>query len=88
MGKQDSHSFKPEDESLKRSHDDPDNEVVNGNGQVEEDIVSQDEEGGMELDAGSSVGASGDEISIGDNSDADMVEEEAATVLPKRQKLS
>ena len=73
---------------LKRSYDDLDNGVVNGNGEVEEDIVSQDEEGGMELDGGSSVGASGDEISIGDNSDAEMVEEEAATVLPKRQKLS
>ena len=89
LGKQDLSQLQTRKmKGLKRSHDDLDNEVVNGNGQVEEDIVSQDEEGGMELDAGSSVGASGDEISIGDNSDADMVEEEAATVLPKRQKLS
>lgn len=79
---------------LKRSHAELDDEAMNGetNGEVEEDLVSEDEDmvnGGMELDGeengGSSLGGSGDEVSIGESSDEDMAD---ANDLPKRQKLS
>ena len=82
---------------LKRTHADLDNEEapVNGNFEPEDDIVSQDEDedmvdGGMQLDGeeGSSEGASGDEISIGDNSDEEMVDGDDQNEFPKRQKLS
>ena len=85
---------------LKRTHDDLEDEEVetNGNGEIEEDVVSQDEDedmedGGMELDGvegveGSSVGESGDEISIGDGSDEEMDDGNEQNALPKRQKLS
>ena len=82
---------------LKRTHKDLEDEEVDMNGEIEEDIVSQDEDqdmedGGMELDGvngaeGSSLGESGDEISIGDGSDAEMADGDDQNGLPKRQKL-
>ena len=78
---------------LKRTHDDLEDEDVNG--EVEEDLVSQDDDedlvngGGVALDddeGGSSMGGSGDEISIGDDSDEEM--DEDGDALPKRQKLA
>jgi ribosome production factor 2 len=93
LGKQDLSQLQTRKmKGLKRSHADLEDEAVNG--EVEEDIVSEDEDmenGGMELDdeekGGSSIGASGDEISIGEDSDEEMVEQED-NELPKRQKLS
>ena len=78
---------------LKRGRDE-DDEVIqtNGNGvhEEEDDIVSQDEdeEGGIDFDdddlseGGSSVGGTGDEIDIGDDSG------EEADTMPKRQRIA
>ena len=96
LGKQDLSQLQTRKmKGLKRSHAELDEEVTNGdmNGHLEEDVVSEDEamaDGGMELDGegdyGSSLGGSGDEISIGDNSDEEMMED--TNELPKRQKLA
>ena len=96
LGKQDLSQLQTRKmKGLKRTHAELDGEVINGevNGEVEDDIVSEDEDmvnGGMALDgeedAASSLGGSGDEISIGENSDEEMVDD--ANELPKRQKLS
>ncbi|KAK5094972.1 rRNA-binding ribosome biosynthesis protein rpf2 [Lithohypha guttulata] len=76
---------------LKRARDEDDDVEVNGNGvhQEEEDIVSQsdEEDGGIDLDDelvddGSSVGGTGDEIDIGDES------AEEADTMPKRQRIA
>ncbi|KAK5072478.1 rRNA-binding ribosome biosynthesis protein rpf2 [Lithohypha guttulata] len=76
---------------LKRARDEDDDVEVNGNGvhQEEEDIVSQsdEEDGGIDLDDelvddGSSVGGTGDEIDIGDDS------AEEADTMPKRQRIA
>ena len=95
LGKQDLSQLQTRKmKGLKRSHAELDDEVINGetNGEVEEDLVSEDEDmvnGGMELDGEedgrSSLGGSGDELSIGESSDEDMAD---ANELPKRQKLS
>lgn len=96
LGKQDLSQLQTRKmKGLKRSHADLEDEETFTNGDaVEDDVVSDDEDmvdGGMELDGddgsgGSSIGGSGDEISIGD-SDHEMADEDANT-LPKRQKLS
>ena len=96
LGKQDLSQLQTRKmKGLKRSHAELDDAATNGdvNGELEDDIVSEDEDmtnGGMDLDVeedgGSSLGASGDEISIGDNSDEEMIDD--TNELPKRQKLS
>ena len=96
LGKQDLSQLQTRKmKGLKRSHAELEDEELNGevDGEVEEDIVSEDEDmvnGGVDLDdgeAGSSTGASGDEISIGEDSDEEMVDHEE-NELPKRQKLA
>ena len=96
LGKQDLSQLQTRKmKGLKRSHAELDGNGVNGDveGEVEEDFVSADEDmddGGMDLDdveAGSSMGGSGDEISIGDDSDQEM-DDQDENDLPKRQKLS
>jgi ribosome production factor 2 len=80
---------------LKRTHDDLEEVDTNGDAEVEEDLISEDGDlanGGMLLVeddevGGSSMGASGDEISIGEDSDDEMVDGDA-NELPKRQKLA
>ena len=94
LGKQDLSQLQTRKmKGLKRSHADLEDEEMFTNGEVgEDDAVSDDdddlENGGMMLDDdesdGSSVGGTGDEISIGDDSDDEMGEADA---LPKRQKL-
>lgn len=100
LGKQDLSTLQTRKmKGLKRSRDqadDNDGDVpMNGTGTLvddeEDDIISQDEDGGMELDGvldddddddeGSSIGGTGDEIDIGE-SDA-----EAADEMPKRQRI-
>lgn len=98
LGKQDLSQLQTRKmKGLKRSHADLEDEETFTNGagaEDEEDLVSGDEdldeEGGMEVDGeaegdldGSSLGGSGDEISIGDSD-----EEMDSDVLPKRQKLA
>jgi ribosome production factor 2 len=82
---------------LKRTHDDL--EEDEGNVDSEEDFISEDDDivnGGMELDdelgeeeeeGGSSLGGSGDEISIGEESDEDDGDRDQ-NEFAKRQKLS
>lgn len=98
LGKQDLSQLQTRKmKGLKRSHADLEDEETFTNGagaEDEQDLVSGDEdldeEGGMEVDGeaegeldGSSLGGSGDEISIGDSD-----EEMDSDVLPKRQKLA
>jgi ribosome production factor 2 len=76
---------------LKRTHADIEDEELNGD--AEEDIVSEDEDmedGGIAMNGSQnededSMGGTGDEISIGEDSDEEMADDDA---LPKRQKLS
>lgn len=97
LGKQDLSQLQTRKmKGLKRNRDhDDDDMVMDGTNGVDEedDIVSQDEdeeEGGIELNEGSdfsaegsSIGGSGDEIDIAEDSGDD----DAADKMPKRQKL-
>ncbi|KIW20144.1 hypothetical protein PV08_00719 [Exophiala spinifera] len=94
LGKQDLSTLQTRKmKGLKRSRD-LDDEDVNGAGS-QDDAVSQDEDmadGGMELDEdfsddGSSLGGSGDEISIGEDEDEEMGDSEQ-NEKPKRQRIS
>lgn len=79
---------------LKRTHKDLEDEDLNGDvedfGSEDEDVVN----GGVQVDlqeeeedGGSSLGGTGDEISIGEGSDEEMVDGDE-NALPKRQKLA
>ncbi|KAL6248936.1 rRNA-binding ribosome biosynthesis protein rpf2 [Rhinocladiella similis] len=94
LGKQDLGTLQTRKmKGLKRSRD-LDDEDMNGAGS-QEDAVSQDEDmadGGMEIDAdlsedGSSLGGSGDEISIGEDEDEEMDDSEQ-NEKPKRRRIS
>jgi ribosome production factor 2 len=97
LGKQDLSQLQTRKmKGLKRSHADLEDEEMFANGDVDEDDVVSDnedmEDGGMQLDddfdsVGSSVGGSGDDISIGDHSDHEMGDGVDDNTLPKRQKL-
>lgn len=93
LGKQDLSELQTRKmKGLKRGRDEDDNDVqMNGNGvhvEEEDDMISQseDEEGGIAFDEddlsedGSSIGGSGDEIDIDDDSDVE------ADSMPKRQR--
>lgn len=92
LGKQDLSQLQTRKmKGLKRGRDDDGDEIMNGvNGDADEDdMVSQDEDGGMEVyddglsDDDSDGMNTGDEIDIGD-SDGD----EEANAMPKRQRLA
>ncbi|KPI36229.1 uncharacterized protein AB675_8895 [Cyphellophora attinorum] len=100
LGKQDLSQLQTRKmKGLKRSHADLDDEetVTNGVENDEDELLvpdeDLDEDGGMDLDGedesgASSLGESGDEIDIGDDSDEEMADELVPDSLPKRQKLS
>lgn len=93
LGKQDLSQLQTRKmKGLKRSHADLDGTDLPNGEAGEDDLVFEDEDmedGGMELEGdasgGSSLGGSGDEISIGD-SDEEM--EDAPDTMPKRQRIS
>jgi len=98
LGKQDLSQLQTRKmKGLKRTHADIEGEENSTNGDLDgEDFISEDEDiagGGMVLNDEngsdeSSVGASGDEISTGDDSDEEMADGDNVDALPKRQKLS
>jgi ribosome production factor 2 len=95
LGKQDLSTLQTRKmKGLKRGREQLEGEVMNGD-ESDVDVVSQDEDmidGGMDVDdelseGGSSAGGSGDEISIGDDEDEEMADEEQ-NEKPKRQRIS
>lgn len=99
LGKQDLSQLQTRKmKGLKRTHADlDDEETFTNGGDNEDEMFSEDEamdDGGMALDdegasGGSSIGESGDEISIGDSDgDEEMADADETNALPKRQKLS
>jgi len=98
LGKQDLSTLQTRKmKGLKRSRDDLDVEEDMGDVNGEEDIVSQDEDmenGGVDVDGvsdegGSSDFGSGDEISLGEDDDEEMVDaNDGQNEKPKRRRIS
>jgi ribosome production factor 2 len=96
LGKQDLSTLQTRKmKGLKRGREQLEGEEVMNGDESDVDVVSQDEDmidGGMDVDdelseGGSSAGGSGDEISIGDDEDEEMADEEQ-NEKPKRQRIS